>query len=992
MTAASVAPLYSYTPAKLTRPSSSTFNSTSLSSSTPSPSALASPHSDTDITLLSPSLVFNGRRPKRNSAAMIGPSDGSTPNKRCSQPPPSRQSPHILACQTTSGLVSHTTSVGTNISRTPRSAHLTPDSTISPPPTASSSSSSFFAPVSRPPSTHTKFTKSKSVKSRSNLSPTSTSTSGMKPLQFIHKVAPPTPRPVEIIGPYVQSQSAIRQKARKQLREEGKIKRISNCFIIYRTAVHPTIVERFGHLNNKEISCIAGAWWRNESDETKMHYRKLALDEKSKHAIFYPRAKTASAKAVIPSKIIGDPMRSESTTTEQITEDSQERSLTLRNGTKDSSESDCHQQKNKSSSAGAKAKKQNGKKSDFHVGQFSVHEYRDHPESNCRERHRHPTHPIPSSNTWNEFSRRIEGSPPLDRPTPISTSTLNSTSPTLHRIKLSKTKAAASTSTSTSTPAPTIAFDNTECHALPLALDGASATACELLSTFGSQETVLVSSCGQLSNAVGLGSSDTSSSFDWTHTPLYDDLWKSALPVTTIPVAEPTSETVTTSMSLSLPSCTEAAQGFSMQQQQQQMPLPLDHIIASLPAYQATTSSLEDAVIVTTVEIASILWALIESRQGLRWAKLVEVNPQQFVPQQQQHVVPSTPQGLAQSPYPTAILEEDEQGFPCNINYTHRFLDSDVLTNNHCQQQQHHHGVEPLTTTITATPGGTATLVAPIVAQPSLAPTIQFTNSDLSHLTGHPFQLVEPTRNGSNMFLQSAGQKVDGPIVSHASDDRDPTGTCPMAVATAADSITVLQQKLQQQQQQQYHRQQQQYHFGTKVLQGGFSLTPVPTAIGAATAKENESGDLHSIQPPNIGSSNTLLAHNRLHEEHKKQELRQQQQQQQQQEQQTQHKHDLFLPTVHQGTCVNDIFPLSEQSLAENQGSLAAMPSHQTCLTHDEQGLRGSNDNGGDIGKNIAHLEHIQRWVCLNLSIQRQQQQQQQQQQQHIPNHQAHHW
>ncbi|KAG0340904.1 hypothetical protein BG000_010800 [Podila horticola] len=112
--------------------------------------------------------------------------------------------------------------------------------------------------------------------------------------------APVVSRPVEPIGPYVQSQSAIRQKARKQIREEGKIKRYSNCFIKYRTEMHPRIVGEYGHQNNKEISRLAGIWWRNESEEVKRIYRQQAQDEKLKHASIYPNYKYSPAKVVQP--------------------------------------------------------------------------------------------------------------------------------------------------------------------------------------------------------------------------------------------------------------------------------------------------------------------------------------------------------------------------------------------------------------------------------------------------------------------------------------------------------------------------------------------------------------------------------------------------------------------------------------------------------------------------------------------------------------------
>ncbi|KAF8949291.1 hypothetical protein BGZ47_006828 [Haplosporangium gracile] len=88
----------------------------------------------------------------------------------------------------------------------------------------------------------------------------------------------------------------MQQKARKKIREEGKVKRTSNCFIMYRTYMHPIIVARYGPQNNKEISRLAGRSWRNEPESVKKIYRQQAAEEKSRHATLYPSYKYNPAK------------------------------------------------------------------------------------------------------------------------------------------------------------------------------------------------------------------------------------------------------------------------------------------------------------------------------------------------------------------------------------------------------------------------------------------------------------------------------------------------------------------------------------------------------------------------------------------------------------------------------------------------------------------------------------------------------------------------
>ncbi|KAG0033152.1 hypothetical protein BGZ81_009239 [Podila clonocystis] len=246
-------------------------------------------------TMFSPSLTFRGvRQSKRNASSMDPVASEHASNKRHSPSPPQASS---LLCTSTSNATSSVNKTKTDNTISPSEPNAIPTFTITNTNASFSSSSSSSSPLLSQ-NTHAGSTKARTTKP--DTSSNSTTTSPTKPLQFINKVAPVVSRPVEPIGPYVQSQSAIRQKARKQIREEGKIKRYSNCFIKYRTDMHPRIVGQYGHQNNKEISRLAGIWWRNESEEVKRIYRKQAQDEKLKHASIYPNYKYTPAKVAQP--------------------------------------------------------------------------------------------------------------------------------------------------------------------------------------------------------------------------------------------------------------------------------------------------------------------------------------------------------------------------------------------------------------------------------------------------------------------------------------------------------------------------------------------------------------------------------------------------------------------------------------------------------------------------------------------------------------------
>ena len=162
-----------------------------------------------------------------------------------------------------------------------------------------------------------------------SISKSSTSQPGAKPLQFINNLAPVVPRPKPTPSSlYIQTQSAVQQKLRKQLREEGKIKRSSNCFIMYRTHIHPLLVARYGNQNNKEISRLAGRCWRNEPESVKSVYRQQAHQEKLKHASLYPAYKYTPTRSG----------QSSSSSSFSVTKDKEKVPVTLLNNTKNEKE------------------------------------------------------------------------------------------------------------------------------------------------------------------------------------------------------------------------------------------------------------------------------------------------------------------------------------------------------------------------------------------------------------------------------------------------------------------------------------------------------------------------------------------------------------------------------------------------------------------------------------------------------------------------------
>ncbi|KAF9146366.1 hypothetical protein BG015_011623 [Linnemannia schmuckeri] len=87
--------------------------------------------------------------------------------------------------------------------------------------------------------------------------------------------------------------SALHQKRRKALKQELRVPRPKNCFMLYRSKVLPMIMAELGNINNKIISKIAAERWRAESEPVKTWYRDMAKYGKEEHARNNPGYKYA---------------------------------------------------------------------------------------------------------------------------------------------------------------------------------------------------------------------------------------------------------------------------------------------------------------------------------------------------------------------------------------------------------------------------------------------------------------------------------------------------------------------------------------------------------------------------------------------------------------------------------------------------------------------------------------------------------------------------
>ncbi|OAQ28306.1 high mobility group box, partial [Linnemannia elongata AG-77] len=76
-------------------------------------------------------------------------------------------------------------------------------------------------------------------------------------------------------------------------KQELRVPRPKNCFMLYRSKVLPMIMAELGNINNKIISKIAAERWRAESEPVKTWYRDMAKFGKEEHARNNPGYKYA---------------------------------------------------------------------------------------------------------------------------------------------------------------------------------------------------------------------------------------------------------------------------------------------------------------------------------------------------------------------------------------------------------------------------------------------------------------------------------------------------------------------------------------------------------------------------------------------------------------------------------------------------------------------------------------------------------------------------
>ncbi|PSK40198.1 hypothetical protein B9Z65_8138 [Elsinoe australis] len=69
---------------------------------------------------------------------------------------------------------------------------------------------------------------------------------------------------------------------------EPKIPRPRNAFILYRQHHNASVIARYPHLSNPDLSKVIGELWRGESEEEKSRWKSFAEEDKMQHAQKYP--------------------------------------------------------------------------------------------------------------------------------------------------------------------------------------------------------------------------------------------------------------------------------------------------------------------------------------------------------------------------------------------------------------------------------------------------------------------------------------------------------------------------------------------------------------------------------------------------------------------------------------------------------------------------------------------------------------------------------
>lgn len=96
-----------------------------------------------------------------------------------------------------------------------------------------------------------------------------------------------------------QNSSPVTDAQPRQLRAFGKkskVPRPPNAFIIYRAQFHPHMKQHNPQMHNNEISKALGERWKNEPENVKEKYRRMALEVKAKHAAQHPNYQYAPRK------------------------------------------------------------------------------------------------------------------------------------------------------------------------------------------------------------------------------------------------------------------------------------------------------------------------------------------------------------------------------------------------------------------------------------------------------------------------------------------------------------------------------------------------------------------------------------------------------------------------------------------------------------------------------------------------------------------------
>ncbi|KAL0081246.1 Sex minus [Phycomyces blakesleeanus] len=107
----------------------------------------------------------------------------------------------------------------------------------------------------------------------------------MESFMFVNEFKNSYQPPSDILTESISS-TPVRQKC--IISSTVKIRRPKNAFMLYRQAVHPSILSSNSTIHNKEISRTAGKMWKNEKEEVRKYYERKADEEKLYHSKKFP--------------------------------------------------------------------------------------------------------------------------------------------------------------------------------------------------------------------------------------------------------------------------------------------------------------------------------------------------------------------------------------------------------------------------------------------------------------------------------------------------------------------------------------------------------------------------------------------------------------------------------------------------------------------------------------------------------------------------------